>query len=274
MFQPHPTENITPYVKSIGKHAILSKQDEISLFKQLRGNDIDISNKARETIICSNLRLVVKIAHTYKHYGLPLDDLVAEGNCGLLTAVDKFDNTKNVRFSCYAGYWITQNIRRALSSKARTIRLPVGVTQSLAKIIKLKESYTTARGETPTTEELSQLSGYSESTITSLERADLLMCSLDEPIREHETTTLGAFISNEHYSDPTQSEDSNLLTHLEYLLDNLSDKDKFIITAKFGLNNTMVLDNLVISQETGIPVKHLALRTMRILSQLREGISA
>ena len=132
-----PTKNDTMkvYMQDIGQISLVTKEQEVELAAHIHGDDEFAYDEARSTLIQANLRLVVKIAHDFKGLGLPLLDLISEGNIGLMRAVEKFDPAKGAKFSSYAAWWIKQSMRRALANQSRTIRIPV---QSAGKINKIK----------------------------------------------------------------------------------------------------------------------------------------
>ena len=147
-----PDNNIGLYLREISQVPLLSPQDEVKLAGQIkRGN-----KKAREKMITANLRLVVKIAHDFGNYGLPLLDLISEGNIGLMKAVERFDPNKGGKLSTYASWWIKQSIKRALANQSKTIRLPVHLVDKIGKIRRVAAQMAEELGHEPTTEELAE----------------------------------------------------------------------------------------------------------------------
>src|SRR3989449_9876793 len=158
-------ENLRVYLGEIARIPLLSREEEAALARRVRAGDAEA--KARFTE--ANLRLVVQIARRYLNRGLPLPDLIEEGNLGLLRAVEKFDPERGTRFSTYATWWIRQAVTRALANQARTIRLPVHVELLLARYVREQRRLTQTLGRTPTAEELAQALGTSEREIAELE---------------------------------------------------------------------------------------------------------
>src|SRR5438046_3871375 len=134
------------YLREVGQSKLLTIKEEIVLAKRIKRGDA----KAREEMIKSNLRLVVKIARDYEDYGLPLLDLINEGNMGLMKAVERFDPRKGAKLSTYASWWIKQSIRRALANQSKTIRLPVHVVDKLFRLNQLQHKMTDKLGRDPT----------------------------------------------------------------------------------------------------------------------------
>ncbi len=153
---PDPRENgLSRYLAEISRIPLLSKTDEIRLAKAAQAGD----GEARRKLIISNLRLVVSIAKKYLYYGLPLLDLIEEGNIGLMKAVERFDPDRGFKFSTYATWWIRQAITRALSNYGRTVRIPVYVTDNVARYKKTAEEIYTRTGRTPDPEEVADILG-------------------------------------------------------------------------------------------------------------------
>src|SRR5262245_51361957 len=166
------------YLREVGQSKLLTPKEEIALAKRIQKGD----SKAREEMIKSNLRLVVKIARDYEDYGLPLLDLINEGNMGLMKAVERFDPRKGAKLSTYASWWIKQSIRRALANQSKTIRLPVHVVDKLFHMrraaVKLQEEL----GREATDEELAEELGTTAFRVARLRSAAIRPASLDAPI--------------------------------------------------------------------------------------------
>ena len=155
------------YMHDIGQISLVSKDQEVSLAAQIHGKDHDSHDEARATLIEANLRLVVKIAHDFKGLGLPLLDLISEGNIGLMRAVEKFDPSKGAKFSSYAAWWIKQSMRRALANQARVIRIPVQSAGKINKIKSVKMKLAEQLGREPTDDEIAEHLGFSEPSARS-----------------------------------------------------------------------------------------------------------
>src|SRR5438270_468156 len=180
-----PQDNAyTLYLREIGQTKLLTREDEVVLAKRIHEGD----EAAREQMINANLRLVVKIARDYEDYGLPLLDLINEGNMGLMKAVERFDPAKGAKLSTYAAWWIKQSIRRALANQSKTIRLPVHVGDRILHMrraaIKLQEIL----GREPTDEELSEEIGIASGKVAQLKSLGIRPVSLDAAIGDEDST--------------------------------------------------------------------------------------
>ena len=145
----HFDSSINTYLKEISRQPLLTFEEEVDLAKRMEKGD----QEARKLLITSNLRLVVSVANKYLHYGLPLLDLVEEGNLGLIKAVDKYDHSRGYKFSTYATWWIRQSVSRYLANYGRTIRIPVYMTENVIKYKQATQKLYKAEGEKPTLEE-------------------------------------------------------------------------------------------------------------------------
>src|SRR3954470_9028389 len=166
------------YLREIGQIPLLTPQQEIELAAKIKKGD----REARALMIRSNLRLVVKIAHDYANLGLPLLDLISEGNIGLMKAVERFDPAKGGKLSTYAAWWIKQSIKRALANQSKTIRLPVHLVDKISKMRRVSLQMSEELGREPTDEELGQELGTTAVRVAQMRRAAIRARSLDAPI--------------------------------------------------------------------------------------------
>src|SRR4030088_2661881 len=166
------------YLREIGQIPLLTPDQEIELAAKIKKGD----REARALMIRSNLRLVVKIAHDYAKLGLPLLDLISEGNIGLMKAVERFDPAKGGKLSTYAAWWIKQSIKRALANQTKTIRLPVHVVDKLFHMRKAEMKLRDTLGRDPSNEELSEELGITANRIAQYRTASLAPSSLDAPL--------------------------------------------------------------------------------------------
>ncbi len=172
--------------------------------------------EARVHMIKANLRLVVKVAQDYANYGLPLTDLISEGNIGLMKAVERFDPEKGGKVSTYATWWIKQSIKRALANQSKTIRLPVHMVDKIAKMRRIEVQLATELGREPTDEEISDVTGIPERKVRMVRNASQRPTSLDAPVSEGELTTHGDIIRDESAIDPSEElSDKNMYDELE-----------------------------------------------------------
>jgi RNA polymerase primary sigma factor len=221
------------YMQEIGQIPLVSREEEVDLAAQIAAG----SAEARKKLIQSNLRLVVKIAHDFKGLGLPLVDLISEGNIGLMKAVEKFNPLKGAKFSSYAAWWIKQSMRRALSNQSRTIRIPV---QSAGKINKIKATrlkLTEELGRDPTDQEIARHLDFSERTVTALRLAELRTFSLQDPIQQGEESVFQDIIPDYGAATPDETLcDVEMLKRLKGLINRLDDREKLILILRFGLD--------------------------------------
>ena len=168
------------YLREIGRIPLLTPQQEIELAKKINKGDA----AARERMINANLRLVVTIAHDYANLGLPLIDLISEGNIGLTKAVERFDPAKGAKLSTYAAWWIKQSIKRALADQSKTIRLPVHLVDKLAKVRRISLQMSDDLGREPTDDELGEELGVASEKVARLRSVGIRPASLDAPVVE------------------------------------------------------------------------------------------
>ena len=227
-----PDTNIGLYLREISQVPLLTPKEEIKLAAQIkRGN-----KKAREKMITANLRLVVKIAHDFSNYGLPLLDLVSEGNIGLMKAVERFDPMKGGKLSTYASWWIKQSIKRALANQSKTIRLPVHLVDKIGKIRRVSAQMTEELGREPSNDELAEELGLSEAKVAHLKNVAVRPASLDAKISADDDTSFGDLVSDERAEDPFATlRDKDLREEVGDLLDVLDPRERKIISFRFGL---------------------------------------
>lgn len=227
-----PDTNIGLYLREISQVPLLTPQEEVKLAAQIkRGN-----KKAREKMIKANLRLVVKIAHDFSNYGLPLLDLISEGNIGLMKAVERFDPKKGGKLSTYASWWIKQSIKRALANQSKTIRLPVHLVDKIGKIRRVAAQMTEELGREPTNEELAEELGLAATKVAHLKNVAVRPASLDAKINADDDTAFGDLVSDERAEDPfAVLRDKDLREEVGDLLDVLDARERKIIAFRFGL---------------------------------------
>ncbi|MGJ8671949.1 sigma-70 family RNA polymerase sigma factor [Rubritalea sp.] len=221
------------YLREISKTDLLTPKQEVELAEKIKLGD----KKARTHMIKANLRLVVKIAQDYSNYGLPLSDLISEGNIGLMKAVERFDPEKGGKLSTYASWWIKQSIKRALANQSKTIRLPVHMVDKISKMRRITNMLAEEYGRDPTDSELSEVLGIPRKKLAMLKQAAQRPASLDAPVHEGETSEYGELIGDESAIDPALAlEGKNMHGQLDGLLDILDEREQRIIDARFGLD--------------------------------------
>src|SRR5207245_9560996 len=166
------------YLQEIGQFPLLTPEQEVELAGKMKKGDAE----ARERMINSNLRLVITIAHDYANLGLPLLDLISEGNIGLTKAVERFDPAKGAKLSTYAAWWIKQSIKRALADQSKTIRLPVHLVDKLAKVRRISLQMSDDLGREPTDDELGEELGVASEKVARLRSVGIRPASLDAPV--------------------------------------------------------------------------------------------
>jgi RNA polymerase sigma factor (sigma-70 family) len=267
--------NLAVYLREIGRIPLLSREQEVELAEKIRRGD----EAAKQRLIESNLRLVVQVARRYINRGLPLPDLIEEGNIGLLRAVEKFEPARGTRFATYATWWIRQAVARALANQARTIRLPVHVEMLLGRYKREHQRLTQTLGRAPAPAELAQALGTSEEQIGELEELRLQPVSLDAPLGT-DTRRVGETIVDES-ADPAAA-----LTRLFHeraelvaVLDDLAPNERTVLRRRFGLdgNEPETLEaigrRLDYSRERIRQIETAGLRKLRALLAAR-GIDA
>lgn len=220
------------YLSEIGFSPLLTAEEEVHYSKLALKGDM----AARSKMIESNLRLVVKIARRYLNRGLPLLDLIEEGNLGLMKSVEKFDPTRGFRFSTYATWWIRQTIERAIMNQTRTIRLPIHVVKELNVYLRAARKLTQKFDHEPTPEEIAELVDRPIEDVKKLLGLHDKVTSIDTPIGFDENKSLLETIPDENSINPAESlTDANVREHLETLLSQLSDNQQQVIARRFGL---------------------------------------
>ena len=246
---PSDIDNFTRYHKDVSNFDPITKEEEIDLAKRIKGGDEDAFNN----LVQANLRLVVLIAGEYEGLGLSSLDLISEGNIGLVKAAKRFDVSKDVKFSFYAGLWIRQHIKRALSNKSRTIRIPVSMLGKINTLEKQKK-----RESLDGNIDLQENNQKTEKNVS--ERLGRLMnlaktsyVSIDTQINDSEKSTLADVIPDTKLEDPneslTRSDDYELIRNN---LDDLNEREKQILTSRFGLDENPPLTLIEIANKMGL----------------------
>src|SRR5438046_2810335 len=186
------------YLREFGQIPLLTPEQEIELAAKIKKGD----REARALMIQSNLRLVVKIAHDYANLGLPLLDLIPEGNIGLMKAVERFDPAKGGKLSTYAAWWIKQSIKRALANQSKTIRLPVHLVDKISKMRRAGHKLSERLGREPTDQELADLLGMTRAKVAQLRTISIRPASLDAPIGDDDATEFSEIVGDENALAP------------------------------------------------------------------------
>ena len=261
------------YLREIGKTDLLTPEQEVELAERIKKGDPE----ARSHMIRANLRLVVKIAQDYANYGLPLLDLISEGNIGLMKAVERFDPNKGGKLSTYAAWWIKQSIKRALANQSKTIRLPVHMVDKISKMRRVAMSMSEELGREPSDDELSEEIGIDRAKLSQLKVASMRPASLDAPISEDDSTEFGEIVGDDTAQTPFEMlSHKNMHGQLDGLLTVLDERERKIIDARFGLMGQKARTLEEVGQEFGVTrerirqLQNIALRKLRRALQKKE----
>jgi RNA polymerase primary sigma factor len=264
---------ISAYLREISQTSLLSPQQEIALAQKIRRGD----KRARDLMIRANLRLVVTVARDYVDFGLPLLDLISEGNIGLVKAVERFDETKGAKLSTYAVWWIRQSIKRALSNQSKLVRLPVHLGEKISRMRRVALQMSEELGREPTDDELSAEIGLSAEKIAELRSIGIRPASLDAPINDDGSTEFGESVADQEGQNPFELlRDKDLLSKVDGLLEELNGREKKIIAERFGFGGTArktlqeIGDTLGISRERIRQLENSALAKLRRALSLQE----
>ena len=227
-------DSLGAYLREIGRGTLLTKEQEIELAKQIEAG----SEEARRRMTEANLRLVVSIAKKYQGRGMPLLDLIQEGNVGLMRAVQKFDHRRGFKFSTYATWWIRQAVLRAIGDQARTIRLPIHIGDQTNKLVRMSDRLRDALGRQPTDEEIGEELGLTAGEVEALRRTARDTVSLETPIGEDGDTELGHLIEDANAESPaTAAMRTDLKDQIDEVLAMLRPRERRVIQLRFGLGD-------------------------------------
>lgn len=296
------TDAITRYLREIGRTPLLNAQEEVELAQAIEAGklarsqladlngDLDPAGRfeliqlkergdeARQKLIQANLRLVVSVAKKYMGRGMPLLDLIQEGNIGLMRAVEKFDWRKGNRFSTYATWWIRQAVTRALAEQSRLIRLPVHLGESLGQMRRTAERLAIALQREPTHAELGTALGLPEEQIKRMLEAVRQPISLSTPVGESGESQFGDFIEDDRIAPPEEQASRTMLERdIFKALSELPDRERTVLELRYGLNDGQrrtleeVGRSLGITRERARQIEGEALRRLRV-SQMGAGL--
>jgi len=264
-------QSIEKYLEEIGGYSPLHPDEEVELAKQIRKGQY----KALDKLVKANLRFVISVAKEYQGQGLPLQDLISEGNLGLIKAAQRFDETRGFKFISYAVWWIRQSILQALAEQSRVVRLPLNRVGAINKIGRALEQLEKAFGREPSMEEIAD-----KMEMTAYEVADVLKTSarhlsLDEPFKEEEGNSLLDVLESDRYAPPDDSlMQESLQVEIEKVLSTLKPREAEIIRLYFGLDGDRPLtleeigEHFKLTRERVRQIKEKALRRLRHRSRL------
>lgn len=254
------------YMKEAGSYALLTKEEEEKLAKAFAAGDMF----AREALVNHNLRLVISIAKHYMGRGLALLDLIQEGNCGLMKAVDKFEVEKGFRFSTYATFWIKQAISRAIMEQSRNIRMPIYTIEMMSKVKKAERDLEQQFGREARVEEVAKYLDMKVEKVKEIYSWMKDTTSLDITVGEDDDTTIGSFVEDEVAADRFSSiEKEGRTKAIDTVLGTLDERERFIIERRFGIGVSRprtleeVGNELNISKERVRQIEAAALRKLR-----------
>ncbi len=240
---PAPFERSSPgdrtclnlYLTEIGKVKLLTPEQEIELANRVKAGD----EQAREQMIKANLRFVVKIAREYDGIGLPLMDLISEGNIGLMKAVERFDPSRGARLSTYSAWWIKQSIKRALANQSKTIRLPMHLVWTISKMHQVGRNLQQTLGREATDEEIGDELGINASRVAQMRVAAIRPASLDARVGDEDSGTLADLVEDQNAEAPHHRlQEEATKSMLREMVERLNPREASIISARFGLDGT------------------------------------
>jgi RNA polymerase primary sigma factor len=257
------------YLREVGQTKLLTIPEENALAARIKKGD----RRAREQMIKANLRLVVKIAREYEDYGMPLLDLINEGNMGLMKAVERFDPAKGAKLSTYSAWWIKQAIKRALANQSKTIRLPVHVVDKLFHMRQAAVKLQEVLGREPTDEELGDELGFTAQKVAQLRTAAIRPASLEAPLGDDETSRIADVVRDETAETPyEQLEDKTNTSMLRELVATLDPREAEILRYRFGLDGDPERTLEEVGQKFGVTRERIRQIQNAALAKLRKQI--
>ena len=260
------TDPVRQYLKTIGQVRLLTMEEEQKIAKRISEGDPE----AKKELIEANLRLVVSIAKKYVGRGLPLLDLIQEGNIGLMKAVDKFEYEKGFKFSTYATWWIRQAITRAIADQARTIRIPVHMVETINKLIRVSRQLLQELGREPSPEEIAEEMDIPVERVREILKISQEPVSLETPIGEEEDSHLGDFIQDENVPVPADAAAFTLLKEqLDEVLGTLTEREQKVLRLRFGLDDSRARTLEEVGKEFNVTRERIRQIEAKALRKLR-----
>jgi RNA polymerase primary sigma factor len=243
-------ELLAKYLRHIGQGNLLTHEEEIDLSKRAKQGD----KRARKRLIEKNLRLVVSVAKKYRGYGLPFEDLIQEGNIGLMKAVEKFDPDRGFRFSTYATWWIRQAVQRAVADKGRTIRVPVHMTEKIRKMARTYNELSVELEREPTDDEVAERLGWTVGEVLDVKDAMPDATSLNQRLgAEKDASEVGEFVEDELASDTPGEVMREMETeHLREAIERLPERNRYVLIRRYGLDDRPPATLAQLSDELGV----------------------
>ena len=258
--------SIKIYMREMGQFSMLSADEEIKLANRIAEGD----QSAKNELVEANLRLVVSLARHYQGCGLSYQDLIQEGNIGLIKAAEKFDVSKGFRFSTYASWWIKQALSRAIADQSRTIRIPVHMTENINKFKKTERELLSQLNREPKIKEIADAMGISEKQVKEIQSYIVEPTSLDIQVGDDDDTTIGSFIEDTHFVNPESAyiKESNGDV-VNAVLDTLSDREANILRLRFGIGGKKAMTLEEVGKEYGLTRERIRQIEAKALRKLR-----
>jgi RNA polymerase primary sigma factor len=257
------------YLREINETKLLTADDELELADLIAAGDV----RARDRMVRANLRLVVNIARGYTGKGLNLQDLIEEGNLGLLRAVEGFDPRMGTRFSTYASYWIKQSIKRALINSAKTIRIPAYMVELLSKWRRASARLTEELDRTPTPEEIARVLGLPKKKLPIIKKAIRIYNSTPQTDQTEAGWSLGEMVMDERMKSPDELLlESDVLSHVMQMLDTMDQREATVLRMRFGLDSMEPHTLKEIGEALGLTRERVRQIETEALGKLAEGL--
>ena len=287
------SDPVKMWLQEIGRYKLLTAQQEVELAMQLEAGKkaedklkeseglaiedrvlleraVRKGHAAHSRLVEANLRLVVSIARNYVGRGMPLLDLIQEGNLGLMRAVDRFDYRKGFKFSTYASWWIRQGITRAIADQARTIRVPIHVVDMINKLIRSRRDLSQDLGREPTIQEIAKELEIDPDRVEELNKIAQNPVSLETPVGEEDDSTLGDFVEDGSAEVPVEAATFRLLQdYISHALEGLNDRERDVLIMRFGLEDGRVRTLEEVGERFGVTRERIRQLETKALAKLR-----